>query len=123
MKLDKKLIDNFVDITSMAAIACHKHVGKNDKIIDVVIVMTKIGNTYVFERDSGESIFDINYKKAPISDVYNEKTASKQIFNRIPVPTIKLEFEINDLDKRSLQDRNHYLNFLKKHLNQGFLRS
>ena len=33
MKLDKKLIDNFADITSMAAIACHKHVGKNDKII------------------------------------------------------------------------------------------
>ena len=33
MKLDKKLIDNFANITSMAAIACHKHIGKNDKII------------------------------------------------------------------------------------------
>ena len=82
----------------------------NDKIIDVVIVMTKIGNTFVFERDSGESIFDINYKNAPISDVYNEKTASKQIFNNIPVPTIKLEFDFNDLDNRSLEDRNKFLN-------------
>ena len=33
MKLDKKLIDIFTNITSMAAIACHKHIGKNDKII------------------------------------------------------------------------------------------
>ena len=33
VKIDKKLIDNFVNITSMAAIACHKYIGKNDKII------------------------------------------------------------------------------------------
>ena len=32
MNLDKKLIDNFINITSNAAIACHKFVGKNDKI-------------------------------------------------------------------------------------------
>ena len=33
MNLDEKLIDEFVNITSRAAIACHKFVGKNDKII------------------------------------------------------------------------------------------
>ena len=33
MNLDKKLIDEFVNITSRAAIASHKFVGKNDKII------------------------------------------------------------------------------------------
>ncbi len=33
MNLDKKLIDKFVDITSCASIACHKYIGKNDKII------------------------------------------------------------------------------------------
>jgi len=33
MNLDEKLIDKFVNITSKAAIACHKFVGKNDKII------------------------------------------------------------------------------------------
>tara|TARA_B100000579_G_scaffold354597_1_gene309664 strand:+ start:3022 stop:3966 length:945 start_codon:yes stop_codon:yes gene_type:complete len=30
--LEKKLIDNFIDITSNAAVACHKFIGKNDKI-------------------------------------------------------------------------------------------
>jgi len=32
MSLDKKLIDKLVNITSSASIACHKYVGKNDKI-------------------------------------------------------------------------------------------
>ena len=33
MILDKKIIDKFIDVTSNAAIACHKYIGKNDKII------------------------------------------------------------------------------------------
>ena len=33
MNLDKKIIDKFINITSNAAIACHKYLGKNDKII------------------------------------------------------------------------------------------
>ena len=33
MNLDKELIDKLVNITSSASIACHKYVGKNNKII------------------------------------------------------------------------------------------
>ena len=33
MNLDKELIDKLVNITSSASIACHKYIGKNDKII------------------------------------------------------------------------------------------
>ena len=33
MNLNKKLIDSFINTTSDAAIACHKYIGKNDKII------------------------------------------------------------------------------------------
>ena len=33
MNLDKKLIDKLVDITSSASIACHKYIGKKDKVI------------------------------------------------------------------------------------------
>ena len=33
MNLDKELIDKLINITSMASIACHKYVGKNDKSI------------------------------------------------------------------------------------------
>ncbi|MDC0226669.1 PQQ-binding-like beta-propeller repeat protein [Alphaproteobacteria bacterium] len=78
----------------------------NDKIIDVVIVLTKIGNTLVFDRETGESIFDINYKKAPKSQVVNEITSHKQILINKPQPTIKFEFDINDLDKRNIKNQN-----------------
>ncbi len=33
MELDKKLINELVYITSSASIACHKHIGKNDKML------------------------------------------------------------------------------------------
>ena len=33
MNLDKNLIDKLVNITSSASIACHKYVGKNDKVL------------------------------------------------------------------------------------------
>ena len=32
MSLDKNLIDKLINITSSASIACHKFIGKNDKI-------------------------------------------------------------------------------------------
>ena len=33
MSLDKKLIDKFIDVTTSAAIACFKHVGKKNKLL------------------------------------------------------------------------------------------
>lgn len=33
MNLDKELIDKLINITSSASIACHKYVGKNDKVV------------------------------------------------------------------------------------------
>ena len=33
MNLNKQLIDKLIGITSYAAVACHKHIGKNDKVI------------------------------------------------------------------------------------------
>lgn len=84
----------------------------NGKIFEAVIVTTKIGNTFVFERNSGKSLFDINYKKAPISDVPNEIVSSHQIFNTIPERFSKIEFDINDLRSSVLDDKK----FLKKNI-------
>jgi len=33
VNLNKQLIDKLIEITSYAAVACHKHIGKNDKVI------------------------------------------------------------------------------------------
>ena len=33
MNLDKKFIDNFINVTSKSAVACYKHIGKGNKIL------------------------------------------------------------------------------------------
>jgi len=79
-------------------------------IIDVVIVMTKIGNTFILKRETGEPLFDVYYKNAPQSDVINEHTSSMQISRNLPESTIKFEFDVSDLDNRNLDDRDLILN-------------
>ena len=41
----------------------------NKKIYEVVISVTKAGNTLILERNTGRPIFDITYRKAPKSNI------------------------------------------------------
>ena len=65
MNLDKSLIDKFTTITSHAAIACHKYIGKNDKVI-----ADKAALLETFKNISSNSLFKtilINYFYSLIS--------------------------------------------------------
>ena len=72
----------------------------NEKLLDVVIVTTKIGNTLIFDRFTGHSFHDIFYKNAPLSDFFQEEVSPKQIYLKVPEPLIKLETSKEDLDDR-----------------------
>jgi len=72
----------------------------NDKLLDIVIVTTKIGNTLIFDRLTGKTFHDILYSNVPSSDFFQEEVSPKQINLKIPEPLIKLETSINDLDDR-----------------------
>ena len=87
----------------------------NGEIIDVVIVMTKIGNTFVFTREEGVPLYGINYKDVPASDIINEVTANKQIDVDLPKSTIKFQFDIEDLDDRNLEYRNTIIDRLEEY--------
>lgn len=76
----------------------------NGKYIEVVIIMTKIGNTFIFDRISGRPFFDVTYKDAPKSDAPLEEASPKQIYRSFPESTIKFNFTINDFDKRNIND-------------------
>ena len=41
MTLDKNLIDKFINITSMAAVASYKYVGKKDKKLPIKLQLMK----------------------------------------------------------------------------------
>ena len=51
----------------------------NNQLIEVVIVNTKIGNTFVFDRFNGNSFHDIKYTNVEDSDYIYEKVSPKQI--------------------------------------------
>jgi quinoprotein glucose dehydrogenase len=77
---------------------------KNNKKIDVVVVVTKRGNTLILDRLTGAPIFDLTYKKAPISLLPGEKTSPYQLDLNIPEPFSKNTFSEKDvfyLDKNN----------------------
>ena len=68
---------------------------------EVVIALTKTGNSLVLERNTGEPIFDLRYKKAPTSDVSGEVTSDYQLNLLIPEKFSKVEFSREDFNKLS----------------------
>ncbi len=72
----------------------------NNKLVDVVIVTTKIGNTLIFNRINGQSLNDIKYKHVPRSDYKEEIVSPKQIQITNPQPFMDLNFSIDDFDGR-----------------------
>jgi len=86
---------------------------------DVVVAVTKRGNTLVLDRLTGKSPFPIEYKLAPKSNVPGEKTSLYQLNFQIPEPFSKNEFsenEISNLDKVT----ENYLKNLVEGTNYGF---
>lgn len=68
-----------------------------DYLLEVVIITTKTGNTYIFERKTGRSLFDINYKKTQPSNIPSEIVSPYQPEPIIPKKFSKIEFKKEDL--------------------------
>ena len=92
---------------------------KNKKKTDVVIAVTKLGNTIVLDRKSGEPIFDFHLKKAPKSLVPGEKTNFYQPSLKIPQPFAKQNFNLNEITNINENSKSYILNKIKDY-NYGF---
>jgi len=53
-------------------------IDKNDASLDVAIQQTKLGELFVFERDTGEPVYPIGSMPAPASDIPGEVSAPMQ---------------------------------------------
>ncbi len=82
---------------------------KYGKRIDVVVVVTKLGNTLVLDRHSGESIFDYEKIRVPTSKLIGEKTCSHQPVFKKPEQFAKSEFRDSDVTNLTERD-NEYIN-------------
>jgi len=92
---------------------------KNGKKIDVVVAVTKLGNTIILDRLSGEPIFDFHKQKAPQSKIPGEKTGYYQPKLIVPEPFSKQIFNKDEITNISLESKNFIENEIKNS-NFGF---
>jgi quinoprotein glucose dehydrogenase len=77
--------------------------------VDVVATVTKIGNTLLLDRDSGQPIFDYRMRRAPASAIPGERTAAYQPALELPEPFSKLTFGPDDITDLSASARDAVL--------------
>ncbi len=88
---------------------------KNKKKIDVVIALTKLGNTIVLDRESGKPIFDFHLKKAPRSKLPGEKTNFYQPKLKLPEPFAKQEFNMNEITNINEESKKYIIDKIKEY--------
>lgn len=86
----------------------------DENIYEVLIVVTKVGNTLILERNTGEPIFDITYRSAPKSKIVGEVTSPFQIYLKKPERISKIEYGLEDINKLSKEKKNEIINILKE---------
>ena len=94
-------------------------INKDDKNIDVVVAVTKLGNTLILDRLTGKPIFDFKKIKAPVSKIPGEKTAPYQPKIELPEPFANQFFSIDDITNLSEESFEYVSNRLKE-MNFGF---
>ncbi len=87
---------------------------KGSKYYDVVVTVTKRGNTIVLDRVTGKPAFDLNYKLAPKSNVSGEKTYPYQLDMKIPEPFSKSVFSEDDITNINQSSKNYIKKIVKK---------
>ena len=94
-------------------------INKYGKRIDVVIGVTKLGNTLVLDRYTGEPIFDYEMKLAPASILPGEKTCKYQPSIKVPEPFARNVFKKEDVTNLKESSRKHVLSIVESS-NYGF---
>ncbi len=92
---------------------------KNNINIDVVVAVSKTGNTIILDRLSGQPIFNYRKKKAPRSKIPGEKTAYYQPYLNLPEPFSKQFFSRKEISNISNESKIFIENKIKNS-NFGF---
>ena len=94
-------------------------INKDGKRIDVVVALTKLGNSIILDRYTGEAIFDYEMKLAPASKFPGERTCQYQPFFKTPEPFSKNVFKKEDVTNKSKADKEFVMSIINKS-NFGF---
>src|SRR6478736_2685844 len=95
-------------------------VKRNGRAVDAVAQVTKFGDTFVLDRRTGESLFPIEYRKAPASTVDGEKAAEAQPYPTMPPPFARQGLTEGMLTTRTPEAHASVLERFRK-MKSGFL--
>tara|TARA_B100000579_G_scaffold436577_1_gene462948 strand:+ start:78 stop:2096 length:2019 start_codon:yes stop_codon:yes gene_type:complete len=122
---NKKLLWEFQEIEhdiwdyDIAAPPILTSIEVNKKKIDVVVAVTKTGDTLVLDRLTGKNIYGYVNKKVPLSTIPGEKVSFYQKKFILPQPFAKQTFNLKDIT--NIADENHdYVYNKVKDTNFGF---
>jgi len=90
----------------------------DNKILEVVVCVTKVGNTLIFERKSGKPLFDINFANIPTSKMPNQETW-QQIKSELPENSASVEYSNKSFDKLS-EKKQSYIKEVLKNSDKGW---
>lgn len=77
--------------------------------VDAVAQFTKLGNTLVLDRVTGENLFPVRLRRAPVSTVPGERTWPYQPDIELPQPFSRQQFTLDDVTDRTESARAHVL--------------
>tara|TARA_Y100000590_G_scaffold469782_1_gene659699 strand:- start:465 stop:2435 length:1971 start_codon:yes stop_codon:yes gene_type:complete len=116
---NKKLLWEFQEIEhdiwdyDIAAPPILTSIKVNNKKIDIVVAVTKKGNTLVLDRLTGKNIYGYIKKKAPLSKIPGEKVSFYQKKFVLPKPFAKQNFNKNDITDISNESYDFIFNKIK----------
>ncbi|HUB33882.1 MAG TPA: PQQ-binding-like beta-propeller repeat protein, partial [Bryobacteraceae bacterium] len=92
----------------------------NGKTVEAVAQAGKTGFLYVFNRQTGESLFPIEERPVPKSDVPGEQTWPTQPIPLAPPPFARQKFTVDDLNPYlSPEDQAHFRDEMLSARNEG----
>ena len=96
-------------------------VRRNGKTIDAVAQAAKTGFLYVFDRVTGESLFPIEERRVPRSDIPGERAWPTQPFPTAPPPFARQRLTVDDINPYILtpEQREEWKKRIKNARNEG----
>lgn len=90
----------------------------NGQLVDAVAQVTKTGHTFVFNRETGESLFPLEEKEYPPSDLKGEEAWPTQVLPTLPKPFSRQSYTEQDYPELS-PETNTYIRDQLQGVKQG----
>ena len=77
---------------------------EDNSYFKAILVISKIGNFYILDRENGKNLFDLDYKKVNYSKIIGELNSRYQVDLKVPRTLIDLNISKNDFTQKTKED-------------------